>query len=113
MPELQALPGATVVVVMSNDETLATAAWQALAAREVRNIYILEGGINNWLAVYGEGLYPAATMGGGDETLRYTFTAALGGAAPTAMPNQHDEGVEFTPKVEIQKKAPTGGGGCG
>ncbi len=112
VPELQALPDTTVVVVMSNDETLATAAWQELASREVRNIYILEGGVNNWLAVYGEGLYPTATTGG-DETLRYRFAAALGAAAPTAMPNQHDEGIEFTPKVEMQKKAPTGGGGCG
>ena len=112
VPELQALPEATVLVVMSNDETFAIAAWQELAARDVRNIYILDGGVNNWLAVYGEGLYPLSATGA-DETLRYTFTAALGGAAPTAMPSQHDEGIEFTPKVEIQKKAPTGGGGCG
>ncbi len=112
VPELQSAPDGTVVVLMSNDETWATEGWKRLVALGVPNVYILEGGINNWLAVYGEGEHePLAT--GGDETLRYVFHAALGDMDPVAEPSQHDEGIEYTPKVKIQKKAPTGGGGCG
>jgi hypothetical protein len=123
VPDLMAMPEESVFVLMSNDETLATESWKQLVSRDVRNIYILEGGINNWLAVYGEGSENASTdtsapmpvraWPAADEQLRYHFTAALGAAAPTATPSQHDVGVEYTPKVQMMKKAPTGGGGCG
>ena len=112
VPELLALPAETVFVLMSNDEAQATVAWKQLVSRDVRNVYILEGGVNNWLAVYGEGLAESPAPPG-DDRLRYQFTAALGAATPTAVPSQHDEGIEFTPKVQVVKKAPTGGGGCG
>jgi 3-mercaptopyruvate sulfurtransferase SseA len=36
---------------MSNDEAAATEAWKVLVAESVQNIYILEGGVNNWLAL--------------------------------------------------------------
>lgn len=111
-PDLQAMPQGTVFVLMSNDETLATQGWKTLEALDVPNVYILEGGLNNWLAVYGEGEY-APLAQGEDEQLRYNFTAALGSDDPTAVPSQHDEGIEYTPKVKIESKAPTGGGGCG
>ncbi len=116
VPDLLALPEETVFVLMGNDEAHATDVWKQLVSREVRNIYILEGGINNWLAVYGEGMSPGAPpppQVAEEERLRYHFTAALGAAAPTATPSQHDDGIEFTPKVQMMKKAPTGGGGCG
>jgi rhodanese-related sulfurtransferase len=113
VPELLALPEQTVFVLMSNDEEQATAVWKQLVSRELRNVYILEGGVNNWLAVYGEGIEPSGSGAPGDETLRYRFTAALGAATPTATPSQHDDGIEFAPKVQLVKKAPTGGGGCG
>lgn len=45
-------PENTVFVVMSNDETAATHAWKILVAESVPNVYILEGGINNWLATF-------------------------------------------------------------
>ena len=112
VPEMLAMPEQTVFVLMGNDEARAIAMWKQLVSREVRNIYILEGGVNNWLAVYGEGLSMGAGAPG-DETLRYQFAAALGDATPTAVPSQHDDGIEFTPKVQMVKKAPTGGGGCG
>lgn len=111
-PELLALPAETVVVLMSNDEALATIAWRQLIVREVRNAYILEGGVNGWLAAYSGGMYPPAPEGDA-ETLRYRFDVALGSAAPTATPPSRDTGIEFSPKVELQRKAPVGGGGCG
>jgi hypothetical protein len=112
VPELLAFPEQTVFVLMSNDEGQATAIWKQLVSREVRNIYILEGGVNHWLEVYGEGVEVSSSVAG-DDQLRYHFTAALGDALPTAVPSQHDDGIEFVPKVQLMKKAPTGGGGCG
>ena len=112
VPELQALPAETVFVVVGNDETRATEVWKQLVSRDVRNIYILEGGVNNWLAVYGNGLAPVAGNPG-DDRLRYQFTAALGAATPFAVPSQHEDKIEFLPKVQMMQKAPTGGGGCG
>jgi len=51
--QLLAQTAANVVyVVMSNDEQAATMAWKTLTAESVPNVYILEGGINNWLKVF-------------------------------------------------------------
>ncbi len=111
--DLQALPANTVYVMISNGETLSTAAWKTLTALELKNVYILEGGINNWITVYGEGEYPRLASMGGDESLDYLFSAALGANAHAAVPSQHDEGILFTPKVELQSTGPSGGGGCG
>ena len=55
IPEIHAQQALnTVFVVMSNDEKAATEAWKILMAESVPNVYILEGGINNWIAIFGE-----------------------------------------------------------
>jgi len=46
-------PANTVYIVMSNDETAAVDAWKTLVASAVPNVYILEGGVNNWIAFFG------------------------------------------------------------
>jgi hypothetical protein len=52
-PRLALEPAAnTVFVVMSNDEADATEAWKIMTAESLSNVYILEGGINNWLKVF-------------------------------------------------------------
>jgi rhodanese-related sulfurtransferase len=54
IPALQLEAAAnTVYVLMSNDETAATEAWKLMVAESVPNVYILEGGLNNWLTVFG------------------------------------------------------------
>ncbi len=111
--DLVALPDNTVYVIVSNGETLSTAAWKTLVALGLPNVYILEGGINNWIAVYGEGMYPLLASIGNDEKLDYVFSAALGANAPAATPSQHDDGTPFVPKVELQSAGAKGGGGCG
>src|SRR6266542_85821 len=51
IPDLLTEPPAnSVFVLMGNDETAATEAWKRLVASSVKNVYILEGGINNWIA---------------------------------------------------------------
>jgi rhodanese-related sulfurtransferase len=109
--DLKAAPDGTVVVLMSNDETPATEGWKTLVAKGVPNVYILEGGINNFIATCCE--VPFEPIPGGDEMLRYNITAALGGNHPTSTLREHGAEVEYTPKVKLEKKAPTGGGGCG
>ncbi len=111
--DLQALPANTVYILVSNGETLSTEAWKTLTALGLKNTYILEGGINNWISVYGHGEYALLASMGSDETLRYAFGGALGANAPAAAPSQHDTGVFYIPKVELQFAGAKGGGGCG
>lgn len=114
-PELRAEPANTVFVVMSNDETAATEAWKILRAESVPSAYILEGGINNWLATFGdeEFLAGSAVPSPGDDRLAYIFPAALGAGYSFAEPNPHNFVLSFTPKVELEIKRGPGGGGCG
>ena len=105
----------TVYVVMSNDEASATQAWKVLTAESVPNVYILEGGINNWLATFAgeenEIVRTAATIG--QDQLCFSFPAALGARYESAFPNPHEWELEYTPKVKLALKRDKSGGGCG
>jgi len=120
---LRQKPANTLFVVMSNDEIAATAAWKTLVAESVANVYILEGGVNNWLDTFNiqpEGATevavamlptPVPTAQPGSDMLRYRFPAALGAQYPAAYPEPHEfEDIEFVPKVKLEMKAATGGG---
>lgn len=116
IPELLATAAANrVVVVMSNDEASATLAWKTLVAEALPNVYILEGGINNWLAVFGQDEPSiqalASTL---PETLHYLFPAALGDRYACAAPSliQYEK-LEYTPKIKLQLQRDKSGGGCG
>jgi rhodanese-related sulfurtransferase len=113
---LLTLPENSVTVLMSNDEDRATEAWKMLVAQGVLNVFILEGGINEWLDVFGHEGHEDCVIEdaeGGKMRLRHVFPAALGSNQPGAEPDAHwGEDLEFTPKVKLQKKRPVGGG-CG
>ncbi|MBN1450446.1 MAG: YeeE/YedE family protein [Anaerolineales bacterium] len=102
-------------VVVSNDEAAATDVWRTLVAEAVPNVYILEGGINNWIAVFGQdedGIRPLASDA--EEVLRYTFPAALGNRYECANPSPLREWeLEFESKIQLQLKRDKSGGGCG
>lgn len=104
-----------VYVVVSNDEMTATQVWKNLVAEAVPNVYILEGGINNWIAVFGQDedeIRPLASTA--DEVLRYTFPAALGNRYECANPSPLREWeLDFAPKIQLQLKRDKSGGGCG
>ena len=112
--ELHFEPANTVFVTMSNDETAATEAWKLLVAESVPNVYILEGGINNWIAIFGDDdLTMTFNKGAGDDQLCYIFDSALGARNPAAEPDAHNLEMEYIPKVKLEmKRAPTSGG-CG
>ena len=61
---LRALPDNAVLVVVSNDELLATEAWKRLLVIARPNAEILAGGINQWLDLYaGSEARPAGDAG--------------------------------------------------
>ncbi|MBE2238025.1 MAG: YeeE/YedE family protein [Caldilineaceae bacterium] len=116
VPDLRLEAGAnTVYVVMSNDERAATEAWKLLVAESVPNVYILEGGINNWLTVFGHddpAVQPTPTPPG-NESLQFIFASAVGDRHSAADPDAHHYELEYTPKIKLELKRGASGGGCG
>lgn len=113
--DMQFEEGNTVFVLTSNDETLATAAWKILKAESVANVYLLEGGINNWLTTFASPKFrhDNVVKKDADEQLAYRFEAALGDRFPASEPEHSRFELNFEPKVILElKRAPTSGG-CG
>jgi hypothetical protein len=105
----------TVFVLASNDEVAATEAWKILSAESVPNAYILEGGINKWIATFGKddgGIVQVANPSG-DDALCWSFPAALGDRFEASDPSPHAWHLDFVPKVKLQIQRDKSGGGCG
>jgi uncharacterized protein len=113
---LRALSELGVVVIVSNDEILATEAWKRLMALAKPNVYILEGGINHWLNIYGvvddeHQAHGVASLAKPDGTLRHPFKLALGARHGAARPDEHRvPHREYTEKVRLLKKVAKAGG---
>lgn len=115
IPGLHEEPPNTLIVVMSNGETAATEAWKILRAESVPTAYILEGGVNNWLATFADQEFKeTAVKGTGSaDALGYTFPTALGSRYEWAAPNPAHYPLSYIPKVILEIKRGPGGGGCG
>jgi rhodanese-related sulfurtransferase len=114
--DLIAMPGNTVYVVMGNDETAATEVWKMLTAEAVPNVYILSGGINNWLDTFSTSFEEnlcGKTSTAGEDQLQYEFDAALGSNCPAAYPDHDQYDFEYDRKIELDIKRAPVGGGCG
>jgi rhodanese-related sulfurtransferase len=109
--DLDDLNARTVVVTMSNGEEDATEAWKTLVANDVINVYILEGGINEWLEIFGEDADPKPVAY--PNQLAFTFTEAIGGRCVASDPNAHEFELVYEPKVKIAAAGAVVGGGCG
>ena len=113
------LPVQTVIVLASNDEARGLDAWKALRMLGVTNLYVLRGGINFWLDVYGREYLPgddinAVTPSLGNDTFRHGFESAMGARQPGAEPDPH----AFPERTYIKRVKSIGGpvrksGGCG
>ncbi|MBV6395595.1 MAG: hypothetical protein HFACDABA_01173 [Anaerolineales bacterium] len=105
----------TVYVLVGNNEAAATEAWKMLVANSVPNAYILEGGLNHWITVFGEeedGIAPVPAAL--EDALRFTFQAALGDRYACADPSPlAGWELEYEPKIQLQLKRDKSGGGCG
>jgi rhodanese-related sulfurtransferase len=108
-------PSNAVFVVMSNTEEHATEAWKMMAAENVHNVYMLEGGLNYWLDVFEAQKVTSEdfTLHAGDEELHYSFDAALGDRHAASNPDPHEFELEYKPKVKLELKKGPSGGGCG
>jgi hypothetical protein len=112
--ELHMEPANSVFVTISNDETAATEAWKMLVAESVPNVYILEGGINGWIALFGDDdLTESFNVGAGNDQLCYIFDRAVGSRYGAAGPDPSAYDLAFTPKVELELKRAPASGGCG
>ena len=113
--ELMLEPANTVYVTMSNDESMATEAWKQLRAESLPNVYILEGGVNNWIGTFGDDSYlrEQRVIERALEQPAYRFEAALGARHPAAEPNPAAYEFEFEPKVKLELKRAPSSGGCG
>ncbi len=117
LPALTAESAAnTVYVLMSNTEEDATAAWKVLVAESLPNVYILEGGINNWIRFFDAGdpnIQTLTAQPTGDDPA-YVFPAAIGARYLCSDPNPIEfENLQFTPKIKLQLQRDKSGGGCG
>jgi hypothetical protein len=111
-------PANSVFILMSNDETAAVEAWKILVASGLTNSYILEGGVNNWIAFFGaedetlKAVQPAPDPA--PDQLAYIFPAALGDRYESCSPSPIEyENLEFEAKIKLQLKRDKSGGGCG
>jgi len=107
----------TVFVLISNDEARATEAWKILKAESLPNLYLLEGGVNGWLAMFADEQFLKDNLLADpkDDCLAYHFDAALGDRIAAAEPeySKTDLRLQFKPKIKLElKRAPTSGG-CG
>ncbi len=111
-------PANTVYILMSNDETAAVEAWKTLVASTVPNVYVLEGGVNNWIRFFGaddetlQTVQPAPHPA--PDQLAYIFPAALGDRYESCSPSPIEyEKLEFEAKIQLELKRDKSGGGCG
>ncbi len=109
-------PSNTVFITMSNDEKAAVQAWKHLVASGVQNVYVLEGGVNNWIETFGEtdNLQKIVSAVEGDDQLHYVFDAVLGDRYASCAPSPiENEALKFTPRIVMQIRRDKSGGGCG
>jgi len=106
-------PANTVFITMGNDESAATEAWKMLKAQSVPNVYILAGGVNNWIRTYSDESFRNERLmrNRQNDQPAYRFDTAIGARHPAAEPNPEAHEIEFEPKVKLElKRAPTSGG---
>jgi rhodanese-related sulfurtransferase len=119
VPVLLTEPAAnSIFIVMSNDETAAVQAWKILVGSSLSNSYILEGGINNWIAFFGKDDKELQSVqmvtNPANDQLAYHFPAALGSRYESCDPSPIEyEALEFEAKIKLQLKRDKSGGGCG
>ncbi|HJV96993.1 MAG TPA: rhodanese-like domain-containing protein, partial [Albitalea sp.] len=116
VPDLLSEPPAnTVFIAIGNDERAAVKAWKLLVASRVPNVYVLEGGINHWIAAFGaEDAARHPRTNAGEDQLRYVFTSALGSRYRSCSPSPiENEKLDFQARIVLQLRRDKSGGGCG
>jgi rhodanese-related sulfurtransferase len=111
------VPANTIIVLISNTEIKAIRAYKNLRAAGVLNVYVLEGGIFNWLKFFPpeENIITHSQQTTSDQdSLPFSFTVAIGGRSQASNPGLENLPVagKFIEKVKIKKRKVLSGG-CG
>jgi rhodanese-related sulfurtransferase len=100
---IRALPDQTVKLLVAENDEAALATYRELARLGARQVYVLEGGIPAWLALFAPASAPGALLAG-----------ALGGRHPASYPEiEHLQLPKYEPKVKAGTGPKKGPGGCG
>jgi rhodanese-related sulfurtransferase len=115
VPNMLLEPSNAVFVLISNMENPSTDAWKMMVAENVHNVYLLEGGVNNWLDVFSESSQQTLSLDldAVNDPFLHKFDRAWGGKHLFSNPEPHDFELEFLPKVKLELKKGPSGGGCG
>lgn len=115
LKEFRAKSANTVFMVIGNDEKAATEVWKTMVSESVPNVYLLEGGINNWITTFADEEFKTTSLieNHANDTLAYTFTSALGSRYAMANPNPDVFQLEYISKVKLQAARGGKSGGCG
>jgi rhodanese-related sulfurtransferase len=92
--ELTRLLSNGVVFLVSNDDSTATEAFKILKTQNVLNVYVLDGGINRWLDIFGKNGLCQRIHDHADKTiesLNYRFEKSLGDNYFMAYPSPHHQ----------------------
>ncbi len=111
---LLSAPQNTVTALIDNNEQRSTEGWKVLVAEGVPNVYILEGGMNYWLDIFGHDGHdgcPTATQPDSQE-FRHIFNMAIGAGHLASEPDSESIKMEYTSKVKLEKKKAPKAGGC-
>ncbi|MBX3065989.1 MAG: YeeE/YedE family protein [Anaerolineae bacterium] len=116
--DLHLNPSNTAVVLISNDEAAATDVWKILVAEAVPNVYILGGGVNQWITTFADDQFKQdhpllAKVNNNADRLDFSFAAALGSRYTAADPNPEAFAeLPFEKKVKLAVGR-VAKGGCG
>jgi rhodanese-related sulfurtransferase len=114
-PIMHATPSNTVFMLMGNNETLATEAWKILMAEAVPNIYVAEGGINNWINTFAEQNFidEYSLVDTLPDALAFGLPSALGSRYVASDPNPDVFDLSYAERVKLEVKRGPASGGCG
>lgn len=101
-----------IVVLVSNDEGRARAGFRLLRLQGHSRVYILQGGINNWLSVFGPHRLQLSPQC--DDCRRYVFEAALGDRHPESLPDSRlISRLNFQRRIKVEPSKKRTSGSCG
>lgn len=100
-------------IFIADGEAQAEEAWRYARAAEIPNIYVMEGGVDLWLAIFRD-QQPHARAAEAAAGPKRGFHAALGDRLPFAFPAvEISKGRTFDIKAKRLSKASKPAGGCG
>lgn len=114
--ELKALPSPTALVLISNSEEDAIQKWKELTTYGLPNLYILDGGIQNWLNVYHDlHGFPVidSTSREGKKQYVYAPFPAIGSRHLVSTPPREAITTNFKPHMQLESRKKARSGGCG